>query len=134
MSEAFIDTAFLIALANLRDSFHDVAIDLSRRLKGRKHVVTEAVLLEFGNALAKGNKVLAAAMIRETLSAKDVHIIYMNPKLLDAALSLYETHTDKEWSLVDCISFTVMRNRGITDALTADHHFAQAGFNPLMRT
>ncbi|MFM5956954.1 MAG: PIN domain-containing protein, partial [Dolichospermum sp.] len=40
---------------------------------------------------------------------------------------------DKEWGLVDCISFIVMQDRGITDALTADTHFQQAGFRALLR-
>jgi hypothetical protein len=35
---------------------------------------------------------------------------------------------DKEWSLTDCISFVAMNERNITDALTSDHHFEQAGF------
>jgi uncharacterized protein len=39
---------------------------------------------------------------------------------------------DKEWSLTDCISFVVMKERGLTEALTADHHFEQAGFKALL--
>jgi predicted nucleic acid-binding protein len=45
---------------------------------------------------------------------------------------MYIARTDKDWSLTDCISFSIMENRGITDALTADHHFQQAGFKTLM--
>ena len=39
---------------------------------------------------------------------------------------------DKEWSLTDCISFEVMAELGLTEALTADHHFEQAGFRALL--
>ena len=39
---------------------------------------------------------------------------------------------DKEWSLTDCISCTVMKDRGITKAITSDHHFEQAGFEKLL--
>lgn len=46
---------------------------------------------------------------------------------------LYRSHSNKEWSLVACVSFAVMRELGITHALTFDHHFAQAGFIPLLR-
>lgn len=49
------------------------------------------------------------------------------------AFKLFSERTDKEWGLVDCVSFVVMRERGITDALTSDDHFRQAGFNALMR-
>jgi predicted nucleic acid-binding protein len=40
---------------------------------------------------------------------------------------------DKEWGLTDCISFVVMQEQGLTDALTADHHFEQAGFTILLK-
>lgn len=53
--------------------------------------------------------------------------------LFDAGLELYASRSDKEWSLTDCISFVVMRERGITDALTGDHHFEQAGFVALLK-
>jgi predicted nucleic acid-binding protein len=38
---------------------------------------------------------------------------------------------DKNWSFTDCISFIVMEQEGLIDALTGDHHFEQAGFNAL---
>jgi hypothetical protein len=47
--------------------------------------------------------------------------------------TLYFQRRDKEWSLTDCISFTVMSDEGLTDALTGDHHFEQAGFTALLR-
>ena len=40
---------------------------------------------------------------------------------------------DKEWPLTDCISFVVMPDQGLSEALTADHHFEQAGFKALLR-
>ncbi len=48
-------------------------------------------------------------------------------------LDLYSRRPDKAWSLTDCISFVVMTDRGLTDALTGDHHFEQAGFRALLR-
>jgi len=45
---------------------------------------------------------------------------------------LYQNRPDKNWSLTDCISFVVMQEHGITEALTADRHFEQAGFVPLL--
>jgi hypothetical protein len=51
----------------------------------------------------------------------------------DAGLSLYRSRADKEWSMTDCISFVVMKERGIKEALTADHHFEQAGFKALLK-
>ena len=48
------------------------------------------------------------------------------------ALDQYERRPDKDWSLTDCLSFLLMEERGITEALTADHHFEQAGFRALL--
>jgi predicted nucleic acid-binding protein len=45
---------------------------------------------------------------------------------------LYRNRADKNWSLTDCISFVVMKRKGITEALTGDHHFEQAGFKALL--
>jgi predicted nucleic acid-binding protein len=53
--------------------------------------------------------------------------------LSDRALELYQQHADKEWTLTDCASFVVMRERGITAALTGDRHFEQAGFTALLK-
>jgi predicted nucleic acid-binding protein len=52
--------------------------------------------------------------------------------LFDAGLELYSRRPDKEWSLTDCISFVVMEEHGLTEALTTDHHFEQAGFTALL--
>lgn len=48
-------------------------------------------------------------------------------------IRLYEQRRDKQWSLTDCISFVVMKREGLTEALTGDHHFEQAGFVALLK-
>jgi predicted nucleic acid-binding protein len=48
-------------------------------------------------------------------------------------IQLYDSRPDKQWSLTDCISFVVMQDRGIVEALTGDHHFEQAGFTALLK-
>ena len=53
--------------------------------------------------------------------------------MLGRRIQLYETRPDKAWSLTDCMSFIVMRDGGLTEALTADHHFEQAGFTVLLK-
>jgi uncharacterized protein len=54
-------------------------------------------------------------------------------ELLKRGLALYDGRPDKEWQLSDCISFVVMEDEGITDALTGDRHFEQAGFQALLK-
>jgi uncharacterized protein len=56
-----------------------------------------------------------------------------SPELWEAGIRLHAERADKEWSLTDCISFIVMRERGIAQALAYDHHFEQAGFQALLR-
>ncbi len=68
--------------------------------------------------------------IRQSL---DVHIVHIDPVLDTQAWTLLTQRQDKAWSLVDCSSFVVMNEQGLTDALTSDHHFEQAGFVRLLK-
>jgi hypothetical protein len=63
-----------------------------------------------------------------------VQIVPASTVLMDDGLDLFAKRPDKGWGLSDCISFVVMRRDGLRDALTADHHFEQAGFRALLRT
>lgn len=54
-------------------------------------------------------------------------------EVFEQALDLYHRRPDKHWSMTDCISFLTMRDRGLTEALTTDHHFVQAGFKILLK-
>jgi hypothetical protein len=80
--------------------------------------------LEIGNALSKSKYRRAAIQLLESLeSDANVKIIPLTKDLYLAAFRLFKQRPDQEWGLVDCVSFIVMQNRGITDALTADAHF-----------
>jgi predicted nucleic acid-binding protein len=59
--------------------------------------------------------------------------VHLTPRLFAQGFTLYKSHQDKAWGLVDCISFIVMREAGVNRALTFDQHFVQAGFQALMR-
>lgn len=61
-----------------------------------------------------------------------MQIVRLTPELLDRGVSLLRNRPDKEWPLTDCISFVVMQEQGLSDALTADRHFEQAGFKSLL--
>ena len=50
-----------------------------------------------------------------------------------AAWNLWQSRPDKEWNLVDCASYVVMQQRGLSEALTIDHHVEQAGFVRLLK-
>ncbi len=90
--------------------------------------------MEIGNALSKQRYRPAAVELLLSLeNDPKVEIVPVSGDLYAQAFKLFSERTDKEWGLVDCVSFVVMRERGITDALTSDDHFRQAGFNALMR-
>ena len=135
-TEAFLDTAFAIALSSSGDDLHRVALALADELETSptRIVTTRAVLMEIGNALSKQRYRPAAVELLLSLeNDPKVEIVPVSGDLYAQAFKLFSERTDKEWGLVDCVSFVVMRERGITDALTSDDHFRQAGFNALMR-
>lgn len=68
-----------------------------------------------------------------TYNDDDVEILSVDSELFSKALKFYSSRIDKEWGLTDCISFVVMKDRKLKDALTSDHHFEQAGFQALLR-
>ena len=132
----FLDTAYAIALSTHTDQFHIRAVQLAEQLEASKTqmVTTRAVLLEIGNALSKVRYRLAAVSLLEAIEAdSSVEIIPLSEELYANAFSLFRARPDKEWGLVDCISFVVMQECGIIDALTTDEHFRQMGFRPLLR-
>ena len=62
----------------------------------------------------------------------NVEIISLSEKLYERAFKLYKERPDKEWGMTDCISFVVMQDRGLLNALTTDEHFQQAGYQALL--
>jgi uncharacterized protein len=128
----FIDTLFVVASISPRDQYHSQAVKLAGELDGQPLLVTDAVLLEIGNALARSHKVQAAEVIKHFLTSQEIEVVHLTPELFGKAFDLYQAYEDKTWGLTDCISFVVMREAGVTGALTFDRHFEQAGFQVLM--
>ncbi len=133
MTQTFVDTLYMIAVVNQRDQYHEQALELLELYADQPLLTTDAVLLEVGNALARGHKAEAVRLMEGAFISEDLQVVRLAPELFDKAFDLYRPHQDKEWGLVDCVSFVVMREAGVTDALTFDRHFAQAGFRPLLR-
>ncbi|PAW86704.1 MAG: PIN domain nuclease [Pedosphaera sp. Tous-C6FEB] len=132
-SPTFVDTHFIVALTNERDTHHSAALALADELEGQPLLTTTAVLLEIGNALARGGKRRAIQVLDELLASEELTVVQLSGALFDRAYGLYRKHRDKDWGLVDCVSFVVMEEEGIHNALTNDRHFEQAGFQPLLR-
>jgi hypothetical protein len=71
-------------------------------------------------------------MIEHLVRRADVEVVALSQDLWQRAWDLYRNRPDKAWSLTDCISFLVMHDAGLSDALTPDEHFRQAGFRAVM--
>jgi hypothetical protein len=133
MKVVFADTFYFLALAGERDRAHAIAVDYSRTRHGP--VVTTAwVLTEVANALSAAARRFAFTRLLSRIR-QDPRFTIVPPTqdLFERGVALYAERPDKEWSLTDCISFTVMREMGISEALTGDSHFEQAGFAALLR-
>jgi len=73
-------------------------------------------------------------LLQFILTDPTVEVIATDSDLIHSGLQLFQSRQDKEWGLVDCTSFIIMQDRGLTEALTSDEHFEQAGFVALLRT
>jgi predicted nucleic acid-binding protein len=133
MKPVFADTSYYLALVNRVDPRHDLAVNLAENMLGRTFV-TEYVLVELGSALSRGSDRLVYLDLLEKLQRDtSTTIIAASEALFRQGVSVFAKRPDKEWSLVDCISFAVMKQRRLTEALTTDRHFTQAGFQALLR-
>jgi predicted nucleic acid-binding protein len=129
----FLDTAYVLALLNPNDTYHKQAKALFNSMHSAREIwITEAVLIEIGNALARSNRIAAAAFIGSCYITPNVRVVSVDASLLRRGLDFYNNRGDKEWGLTDCISFIVMTDQDLKDALTTDEHFQQAGFQALL--
>ena len=132
MSAVFADTFFYLALLNNDDPFHDRA--LIEWGANRRVVTSEFILLELGNACARAeDHVDFLALALGMRQSPRTSIVPLSSETLNRGLSLMAERADKNWSLTDCTSFVLMDGEGISDALTGDKHFEQAGFKCLFR-
>jgi predicted nucleic acid-binding protein len=127
----FADTFYFVALIFPRDAFHGRVLSFSRTLGSVRLVTTDEVLSEVLNHFAGLGpywRAKVAALVHDARSDPDVEVLPQTRVDFDAALSLYESRLDKEYSLTDCRSMMAMRGLKISEVLTNDHHFTQEGF------
>lgn len=117
------------------DRLHAAATSIYReRLAAGWDAITHSgVILEVGNSLSSVRLRAKAAGLHERLAASSrITVVWLTEELHEAGWQLYAARPDKDWGIVDCISFGLMQQRGLSEALTADRHFAQAGFSKLL--
>jgi hypothetical protein len=130
-TKVFVDTSFFVALLNSNDTDHTQSLALQAQLAAEKtrKVTSEYVLLELGDGLSRLRfRHLASRLIGLIYQDESFEVIPSSPQLFAQALSMFSERSDKEWGLTDCSSFVIMQETGLNVALTADHHFQQAGF------
>lgn len=133
MSERFTDSFVFLAMLNPQDRRHAAAVK-SLNASRQPLVTTAWVMTELADGLSRAaTRALFITLEQRLRNDPRVTIIGPDERVFEAGLDLYRRRPDKDWSLTDCISFVVMRERGITEALTGDHHFEQAGFIALLK-
>jgi predicted nucleic acid-binding protein len=133
MRPVFADTSYYLALVNPDDPEHARAVRWGRRQRPAV-VVSEFVLLELGNSMSRGpDRDVFLRLLDLVRNDEHTRVIAASTELFERARRLYARRPDQSWSLTDCSSFDVMTTLNITDALTTDHHFEQAGFVRLLK-
>ena len=132
MKPVFADTYYYLALVNAKDIGHTKAVAFAKSATAPM-VTTDWVITELADGLcAVANRPLFARLLK-IIQSGSTTVVPFDSGLMDRGLELFADRADKDWSLTDCVSFVVMKEQGIGEALTADHHFEQAGFAALLK-
>jgi predicted nucleic acid-binding protein len=121
-----LDSSAILALADASDAKHPVAVRTARQLgkAGNPVFITPAIELEAHALLLRR---VGRAAAREWLFRSGLDVVHPTRDEGDKARKLIATHEDKDWSLCDALSFTVIASRKAMGAFSFDHHFRQAG-------
>lgn len=131
----FLDTSGWIAVLNARDEWHAAAVARWKGFarQGCQLVLTDWILAETGNGLARtAARLNFARAARQVLASSHDRVLPVTSSPLTRALVLYSDRPDKTRGRVDCASFVVMTDQGLTEVFTTDRHFEQAGFTCLL--
>ncbi|HZN68893.1 MAG TPA: PIN domain-containing protein [Tepidisphaeraceae bacterium] len=128
-----LDTSGLLSCFDARDERHAVAAQLFRSAPRRvihNYVLAEFVALCHARRL---NRPACLAFVADLMDSPQVEVRWVDEPRHRAAFELLRAQTDKTYSLCDAVSFLLMREIGLSDALTTDRHFEQAGFVRLLK-
>jgi predicted nucleic acid-binding protein len=128
----FLDTSGLLCLHHAAEPQYTAAVtffDVATERLTHSYVLAEFVALTHARGFPRTE---ALAFVADLQDSPEVVVIYVDEPLHRAALSLLQERSDKGWSLCDAVSFILMQRYGLTEALTTDHHFEQAGFVRLL--
>lgn len=134
METLFLDTGYIIALEAEDDQHHESAFQHWQSLcKKLPPIVTTSYVFDevvtFFSSRQRHSK--AVEIGKNLLESEIIEFIQVEESLFFEGWELFQKHNDKTFSLTDCISFVLMKEREISTALTFDKHFKQAGFRTL---
>ena len=137
-TDLFVDTSGWASYFDRSQPSHTAAGIIYRRAltDGRRFVTTNYVLIELVALLTRPLNIprqTLLAFVDALRAAPHVEIVHVSPELDKRGWGLLKSRADKAWSLVDAVSFVVMQDRGLSEALSTDHHFEQAGFTRLLK-
>jgi len=135
MSTLFSDAVYWVALLNPQDQWHQTARGAAAEYASDPLVTTEPVLVEVLNFFAAFRAEMrqaAAGTVEDICEDERIDVVSSSHRIFTDGLSLYEARSDKNYSMVDCMSMHVMEERDLRDVLTHDQHFEQEGFNILL--
>jgi predicted nucleic acid-binding protein len=127
-----LDTSGLLCLHNRAEPLHIHTLTLYRAARVR--VTHSDVLAEFV-ALAQARRLprmAALTFVSDLVENPDIDTVWVDETLHREALVLLMARSDKSYSLCEAVSFVIMRQRHVTEALTTDHHFEQEGLQRLL--
>ena len=133
----FVDTVYLLATFDEADDWSNAAREVSDLFARARLVTTEGVISEFLASCSRtgpNHRARAVAHVRHLKSSPRVEVVELTTELVNEGIAAYSGEfLYTRLSLQDCISILVMRQRGISEALTADREFTLAGINVLMQ-
>lgn len=135
MSPVFADAVYWVALLNPRDQWHQTSREAAAEYASDRLVTTEPVIVEVLNFFAGFRAEMrqaAAGTVQDILEDDRTDVVSSSHRIFMSGLELYEARSDKNYSMVDCMSMHVMKERDLRDVLTHDQHFEQEGFTTLL--
>ena len=139
MRRIFVDTCYLVGLIDEKDDLHDICVNTSQNLEKSgplRLYISEFIFNETLNYFSKYTsfwKQKASEMIKIIKADPNVEVIPHTTNLYESGQELYDKRIDKDYSHTDCTSMIIMKDKGINEILTHDHHFEQEGFTILLK-
>jgi len=139
LPELFVDTSGWATLVDPSQILHIQMRTLYRNIlqQKRRLVTSNYILSELVALLISPMRISRPSLVTFVEGIKTspyIEVVHIDATLDQQAWDLFKKRPDKKWTLVDCSSFVLMQQRGITEAITNDHHFEQAGFIRLLKS